>query len=307
MMSERSSPASSSGRRLTPGMGETATALHLSVAGGVARDNEAYLVADEPATTPFTVNQRDELRELDVASSLNGEGTHQTTYLAEPLTSSSEASPARTSPSPESERDSPVAVPDSTGRSSESFQGALFGADHGSSSLRTSPASYLLAHVVDAESAAAFYDGISNEVVLELRRLTAPTSTSSAPETPSSGAKRARPRGRSVSGTPEQTSRWSAPRWRTSGTASATEYSTADTSEWPRDGAESSCSLSSILESEVDRRYYLSPRAALGILSRAGRRGRELPTHLLTALEAVVAEDPELESAYRAGKLLDLS
>ena len=50
----------------------------------------------------------------------------------------------------------------------------------------------------------------------------------------------------------------------------------------------------------MDPRYYLSPRAALGILLRAGRRGRELPPHLLAALEAVVAEDAELMASYQA-------
>lgn len=50
----------------------------------------------------------------------------------------------------------------------------------------------------------------------------------------------------------------------------------------------------------MDPRYYLSPKAALGILSRAGRRGRELPPHLLEALEAVVKTDSQLWAEYEA-------
>src|SRR5438309_1396030 len=127
------------------------------------------------------------------------------------------------------------------------------------------PASFPLAAVVDAESAARFYAGIESEAVRELQEETAPTRETAAASTASGStaadAGRARRPERSASGTQEPTSRWSAPRWRTSGTASATEFSTADTSEWPSDGGGSSCSLSSILEQEVDPRYYLSPRA----------------------------------------------
>lgn len=76
-------------------------------------------------------------------------------------------------------------------------------------------------------------------------------------------------------------------RWPTSGfTTSPGECWTADTSECPNGGAASS-SLRDVLEAEVPRRYFLSPRAAAGILRRAEKRGRELPTHLSAALEAV--------------------
>ena len=63
------------------------------------------------------------------------------------------------------------------------------------------------------------------------------------------------------------------------------------TSECPSDGAESFSSLSSILESQpnVPTRYYLSARAAQGILRRAEKRGRQLPPLLATAL-ALVAQ-----------------
>jgi hypothetical protein len=224
-------------------------------------------------------------------------GRDSETYLAVEQTSSSEGSPAKTSPSPGNEKDSEGDAPASTGRSSDSFETlALFGLEHSSSKM--SPASFPLAAVADAESAERFYDGIANEAVRELQKATASQSEATSPSR-SGSASPATPLGGSGSGTPEPTSPWSSPRWGTSGIASATEYSTADTSESPRDGGASSSSLSSILEREVERRYYLSPKAALGILSRAGRRGRELPEHLLLALEAVVAQDPKLWAAYR--------
>jgi len=50
------------------------------------------------------------------------------------------------------------------------------------------------------------------------------------------------------------------------------------------------CSLSSILETgEIDRRYFLSPRACAGILRRAEKRGKELPETLRAALIAVAS------------------
>ena len=65
-----------------------------------------------------------------------------------------------------------------------------------------------------------------------------------------------------------------------------TECWTLDTSEWPSDGAE--CSLSDVLETRpVPQRYYLSQRAASGILRRAVRRGKTLPEPLAAALESV--------------------
>lgn len=64
---------------------------------------------------------------------------------------------------------------------------------------------------------------------------------------------------------------------------------TLSTSEWPNDGA--ACSLSDVLETRpLPQRYFLSPRAAAGILRRAETRGRELPTPLRLALEAVAAQ-----------------
>jgi hypothetical protein len=62
-------------------------------------------------------------------------------------------------------------------------------------------------------------------------------------------------------------------------------------SECPNDDGEYSSSLASILVSpqEVDSKYYLSPKAAEGILRRAGRRGKTLPEALQKALEELAA------------------
>jgi hypothetical protein len=50
-------------------------------------------------------------------------------------------------------------------------------------------------------------------------------------------------------------------------------------------------SLSEILETgEIDRRYFLTAKACKGILRRAEKRGKDLPTALRRALEQV-AED----------------
>jgi hypothetical protein len=81
-------------------------------------------------------------------------------------------------------------------------------------------------------------------------------------------------------------------RWPTSGTAWATGFSTAVSSECRSDegGCSSSePSLQEILElpQNVPAKYLLSARAAQGILRRAEKRGRTLPSHLSVALEQV--------------------
>ena len=62
---------------------------------------------------------------------------------------------------------------------------------------------------------------------------------------------------------------------------------TLSTSDWP--SAASVCSLSDVLEetSRVPQRYYLSPKACAGILRRAEKRGKALPTALAAALRSV--------------------
>ncbi len=88
------------------------------------------------------------------------------------------------------------------------------------------------------------------------------------------------------------TSESSLERWPTSGTAWPGGFSTAVTSECRSDAAACSSSepsLTEILEppQSVPARYSLSGRAARGILRRAEKRGRSLPSHLSAALEAV--------------------
>jgi hypothetical protein len=61
-----------------------------------------------------------------------------------------------------------------------------------------------------------------------------------------------------------------------------------NSSEWPSDGdGFSLCSLSQVLEPNVPPKYFLSAKAAAGILRRAAKRGRELPPALRRALEGL--------------------
>ena len=65
--------------------------------------------------------------------------------------------------------------------------------------------------------------------------------------------------------------------------------STHNFSAWPSDG--SACSLSHVLETRpIPRKYFLTPKAAMGIIRRAEKRGKDLPTMLLRALRAVAGE-----------------
>lgn len=82
-------------------------------------------------------------------------------------------------------------------------------------------------------------------------------------------------------------------RWPNAGFDDPTGFWTADISESPNDVAE--CSLSSVLETpeSVPDRFYLSPRAARGVLKRAKKRDRQLPPHLEAALLAVASMNPD--------------
>src|SRR3990167_9913848 len=72
--------------------------------------------------------------------------------------------------------------------------------------------------------------------------------------------------------------------WGNSGMGSPTECLTRSTSEFPSGAV--ACSLSDILETgDLPRRYFLSATACRGILRRAERRGKELPTSLHRALQ----------------------
>ena len=70
--------------------------------------------------------------------------------------------------------------------------------------------------------------------------------------------------------------------WETDG-AWLTGLSTLNTG--PAPSAAQGSTLSQILLEEVPRKYYLSPKACLGILRRASARGKELPEVLKKALE----------------------
>jgi len=75
------------------------------------------------------------------------------------------------------------------------------------------------------------------------------------------------------------------------GLLSAGGFWTASISESPSDAV--ACSLSAVLQTQVSPRYFLSPRAARGILRRAKKRGRELPPALQAALTVLVSTDPD--------------
>ena len=62
---------------------------------------------------------------------------------------------------------------------------------------------------------------------------------------------------------------------------------TLNTGECPSEEREST--LSQILEANAPEKYYLSAKACAGILRRAERRGKELPTMLREALEESVS------------------
>jgi phage-related holin len=64
------------------------------------------------------------------------------------------------------------------------------------------------------------------------------------------------------------------------------EFLTLNTSEWPKDAEE--CLLSDTLEiGDLPQRFYLSEKACKGILNRAEKRGKKLPSMLKEALEIV--------------------
>ena len=64
-------------------------------------------------------------------------------------------------------------------------------------------------------------------------------------------------------------------------------YLMRSTGESP--SAENVSTLSQILQAGVPEKYYLSPKACLGILRRASARGKELPELLRKALERQAA------------------
>jgi len=73
--------------------------------------------------------------------------------------------------------------------------------------------------------------------------------------------------------------------WSSAGMASPGGYWTLNTSEYPN--AAAVCSLSEVLEADTPPKYFLSAKAARGILRRAEARGRSLPKTLRQALDLV--------------------
>ncbi len=88
--------------------------------------------------------------------------------------------------------------------------------------------------------------------------------------------------------------------WMGSGMAWRGVCLTRSFSESPKDAAV--CSLSEVLEGHVPKRFFLSPRAAKGILRRAEKRGRELPQKLAEALASLAKAGGEMESERFAPK-----
>lgn len=88
--------------------------------------------------------------------------------------------------------------------------------------------------------------------------------------------------------------------WKNSGIMRPGECLTLNLSEWTGMGGlslkdEGVCSLSDILETgDVPQRYFLSPKACKGILRRAEKRGKELPSQLRHALEQVATRPGEI-------------
>jgi DNA (cytosine-5)-methyltransferase 1 len=88
----------------------------------------------------------------------------------------------------------------------------------------------------------------------------------------------------------EETLPFCSTRWPNSGMLLDGVLLTADTSESPSQGKEST--LSDVIEiGEVPERYFLSPNAARGILRRANRMGRNLRPHFKKSLEILAETD----------------
>jgi hypothetical protein len=94
--------------------------------------------------------------------------------------------------------------------------------------------------------------------------------------------------------TEEQTFAPSLRKWESWGRISLSgEFSTLRTTESPSGGGASFSSLASILIplEYVPTRYFLSAKAARGILSRSAKRGKTLPDTLQRALEALASSE----------------
>ena len=76
--------------------------------------------------------------------------------------------------------------------------------------------------------------------------------------------------------------------WRNGGMAWHGGYLTLNISELPNDAE--GCSLSEVLETDAHPKYYLSAKACAGILRRAEKRGKTLPTQLEQTLRIVATK-----------------
>ena len=82
-------------------------------------------------------------------------------------------------------------------------------------------------------------------------------------------------------------------RWPTSGIVSGGECLMLSTLEYPSEGAESS-SLADVVETQqVQQKYYLTAKAAEGVLRRSNRNGKKLPEQLQEAFENVVRQESQ--------------
>ena len=80
--------------------------------------------------------------------------------------------------------------------------------------------------------------------------------------------------------------------WGNAGMGSPTEFLTLSISEFH--SAADACSLSDVLETgEVPQRFFLSSTACKGILRRAEKRGKTLPSALQQALSAMTQEQKQ--------------
>jgi len=218
------------------------------------------------AVAVFAQNQRDELRDLgDLAPALNGPGTHQQAmvYTSKSLPTDSRIAEeiAPTLQAAQSESRGGTAGPlifsseDSPARMSPSPASGPGSRGRGRASSTSSPESQ--------ESLFAPEDTFWSRTS---RVFSVPMGDGTS--VPSSG------------------------RWPTSGfTISPGEFSTPNSSEYPNVGGGCS-SLRDVLEADVAPKYFLSQRAAAGILRRAQKRGKALPEHLEAALRAVGCEPP---------------
>jgi site-specific DNA-cytosine methylase len=80
--------------------------------------------------------------------------------------------------------------------------------------------------------------------------------------------------------------------WPNSGIGGPTGCLTLNTTEWPKDA--DVCSLSDILQNPpIPSKYFLSQKAAIGILRRAEKRGKKIPEMLEKALLILAGQEIE--------------